>query len=101
MSSISEATHNGQHAQSRPEAATRRGDARTRHSLIESSDGGTSLLVAQELKQSRSHFAHTRFYPTILRIVMFIGEANWPVCTENVKGISCLESTTRVLPGQS
>ncbi len=43
----------------------------------------------------------TRFHPTILRIVMFIGEANWPVCTENVKGISCLESTTRVLPGQS
>ncbi len=37
----------------------------------------------------------------ILRIVMFIGEANWPVCTENVKGIGCLESTTRVLLGQS
>ncbi len=43
----------------------------------------------------------TRFYPTIVRIVMFTDEANWPVCTENVKVISCLESITRVLPGQS
>ncbi len=45
--------------------------------------------------------SNTRFYPTIVRIIMFTGEANWPVCTENVKGISCLESITHVLPGQS
>ncbi len=43
----------------------------------------------------------TRFYPTTVRIIMITGEANWPVCTENVKGISCLESITHVLPGQS
>ncbi len=39
-------------------------------------------------------------YPTIGRIVMLIGEANWPVCTWKVNGINCLESTTRVCPGR-
>ncbi len=38
----------------------------------------------------------TSFYPTIERIFLLTGEANWPVCTEKVNGINCLESTTRV-----
>ncbi len=37
----------------------------------------------------------------IVRIIMFTGEVNLPVCTGNVKGITCLESITHVLPSQS
>ncbi len=43
----------------------------------------------------------TRQYPTKVRIVMIIKEANWSVCTEKVNEINCLESTTRDLPGRS
>ncbi len=39
----------------------------------------------------------TGFHP---RIIMLIGEANWPICTEKGNGINGLESTTRVLPGR-
>ncbi len=41
----------------------------------------------------------TSLYPTIARIIMLTDEANWLVCTEKVKGINCLESTTRAFPG--
>ena len=44
---------------------------------------------------------NTRQYPTKVRIVMITKEANWPVCTEKVNEINCLESTIRDLPGWS
>ncbi len=37
----------------------------------------------------------------MVRIIMLTDEANWPVCTEKVNGINCLESTTDVLLGRS
>ena len=41
--------------------------------------------------------AYTRFFPTIVRLIMVSDEAKWPVCTEKINRINCVESTTYVL----